>query len=257
LVRSLALRDSWYSAPVLVTAFVAVLLPLVAATAVFNVVPSYTRVEGTFIAEGASDVVAAPSGGGSQTTLKMSMPEFLRIYGSFLSGISVAYYALFGVMTVYVVARPVEMRYFFVELTFVGSRLRLVALRLLHVLPLMLVSAAASSLGLSAILWVLRFPGTILDAYAFALLISSASALISIPLSVLLSVVTRSSSTSILLLLGFTALCVIASAWIDVARSPIDASMIVARSDARWIGLPVNVALLAADLVAVDRVEYR
>ncbi len=253
----LALRDTWFSPFVLLLSLIIVLSPLVLAM-YEGVIPSTYGVSGQLASGG--DTLSSASFTCESfvvgTTGEFNVSMFWRVYGGFLGHLSVLYFVLAGMIVIFVVARPLEMKYFFVELTFTGSRVKLLLGRLIAAISLMLVSSAASALGLASVLYVMLFPGGWWEAFKLALLLSASSVLLSVPVATLLSLVSRSSTVSVLGFLGFVALCLVAGSKIDLAESLVNVAMIVRGDPVGWVSLLLQFLFFVLGLMGVERVEY-
>ena len=262
-MRGLFIRDVWLQYSSIVLAIVVVLLPIVLAV-YEDVVPYSYSVGGNMLVSVPGVVGETPPTNAVESycvaattnRLYINMSSFLRIYGGFLDHLSILYFMLSGMVVAIAVARPLEMKYFFIELTFAGSRVKLLLIRLASVSLLLLVSAASSALALSAMLYTLVIPGGLHTALELSLLISIGSALLSIPIATLLSLSSKNTTLSIFGLLGFVALCLVASQRFDVAEAFISMEKMVEEPGTVYVVAPVQLILFAIDVMQAGRVGY-
>ncbi|MEL9939611.1 MAG: hypothetical protein QW348_01635 [Ignisphaera sp.] len=262
-MKGLFIRDVWLQHSSIALAIAIVLLPIILAINE-DVVPNRYSVWGMSTNMSVGVVVGAtPTSVGEfvcnamgANRLNINMTMFLRGYGWFLNHLSILYFMLSGMIVAIAVARPLEMKYFFIELTFAGSRVKLLLSRLASVTLLLLVSAASSALALSAILYTAIIPGGLYTALGLSLLISIGSALLSIPIATLLSLSSKNTTLSIFGLLGFVALCLVVSQKFDVAKALISIENIVEEPGTIFVVAPVQFILFTIDVIEAGRVGY-
>ena len=250
-MRSLALRDTWLSSITLTFAVLIVLAPLIVSLYSGLLSGSY-EASGSLV-KGAGNlscknIVAT-------TTPIINMTMFWKINEGFLKDLSVLYFTLSGLAIIYTIARPLEMKYFYVELTFTGSRVKLLFGRLTAVSSLLLIAAISSALGLAAILYVILFPGSLLDAFRLSLLLSASSVFLSIPVATLFSLIFRNSSVSILGFLGFVALCFLVGSKIELVEAMIDSTLLARNNPASLFGLAVQAIFLVISFIRIESLE--
>ncbi len=175
-----------------------------------------------FLSSCASQVRGGRGGGGA------GLLNFSRLIVSrFAGSVSTIGFILSGIIGVWIVARPLELRYFFVELLFTGSRLKLVFARLAASLAVSLVGVVSSSL-LSAFVLLVAVPGydfaKVFPPTLYSLLLSSVSGIV---IASALSLGSRSTSGGILGVIGFAVAVAFLASKFDWLRGIVNGASLV------------------------------
>lgn len=122
----------------------------------------------------------------------------LLTYLSFFDLVSATYFLLSGVIAAYLIARPLEYKYFFIEATYSGGRLPIFLLRLGSAYMLGVFSSILGAMNLAGVVYVLKLYSGISEALLSSIELLLLETLIAVSVSSLISLFTRSFPTSTL-----------------------------------------------------------
>jgi len=136
----------------------------------------------------------------------------------FFNTLSFVHYILIGILTVIAMARPLEYKYFFLEVLLRGSRLKVFAERLSLLLLLSIFSSTFTSLTVASIYYVNNAFPSFLECYHYALVPLILTTISALSLATFVSMLTKRMSDSLLLFLAISVLIIlIGSAYERVA----------------------------------------
>lgn len=181
-----------------------------------------------------------------------------RLFNSFLSPMCLASFVLTGFAISVAIAKPLELRYFFVELTFSSSRLRLFLWRFGLVFLLLAVAFVAKSIVTSAVLYVAGGGYiTLHQAFVYSivcLLLTGASSSV---VSALFSLLTRSTSLSMLSIMSTAiAIEVVATTCYEPLRSITRGLEVLKSIESLTVFVVLLLTLAIAEVVAIENLEY-
>ncbi len=207
----LALREILFSLRALTIIALCISSPLIIAVA-YGLIPSGVSVIVERVVKGhvnetilLSSIVEGIEAGAPNATVLL---ESMRWY---IDGANIALFAMVGVLSAFVIARPLEYRYFFLEALFYGSRLKAYLARYLVLHMVAVYTALSASLVAASVLYINGVFTSLADCYVYvapSLVLTSLSA---VSLSALASIYARRVSETILSILGFAALVLLLS----------------------------------------------
>ena len=214
-MKGLFLRDTWGSWFFFAGLLVLVVSPLLA-TYYMDIIGVETSVSGRLVDRGFAAnfyqycSVAAGTGFNASVVAKADWAVAARFVGA----LSFTAFTVGGVVAAFIIARPLEYRYFFVELVFTGSRLWPVLARLAAVFSGLLLAVLSAGFPAAGILLVSGLYGFSDFARAYWLVTVSllASLVSGVLLSASLSLGLKSTSGSVLAVIVFAALIAFLSA---------------------------------------------
>lgn len=177
-------------------------------------------------------------------------------YRGYLDEVSAVFFIMLGVITAYIIAEPLEYKYFFIEATYSGGRLRVFATRLIIVYMLGGIASLLGGVNLAGVAYTLNLFESISEALLFSTVMLFLEALISIAVSSVLSVASRRVSTSILLVLGVLVLMLALGLRYEVFNSVVLASRLFVDGKGVEVYLAVLLVSLATAIWRVDSIEY-
>lgn len=253
----LFLRES-FSASIIIAVVILISTPLLIAYA-FNVIPHYSHAYG-----GIMEIHNTSTAGGEEyvqlcpptSPIYVNRTRLRLAYMNYLDGVSAVSFLLIGSITAYIIARPIEYRYFFIEATYGGGRLRMFLLRLSSAYMLGFISSLLGAVNLSGIMYVLNLYSGMNESFLYSLEILVLETIIAVAVASIVSLFTRSFSTSIFAILGFIALILILGTRYDPLTSIVLANRIVLKGEGVGLYVLTVLASITGSIWRADRIEY-
>ncbi|RLF20550.1 MAG: hypothetical protein DRZ82_02040 [Thermoprotei archaeon] len=127
----------------------------------------------------------------------------------FFNTLTFAHYVLIGIFTVIAIARPLEYKYFFLEVLSRGSRLKVFAERWSLLLLLSVFSSTLTSLTVASIYYVNSAFPSFLECYHYAFMPLTLTSVSALSLATFVSTLTKRMSDSLLLFLAISVLIIL------------------------------------------------
>lgn len=265
-MRNLGFLDTWRSSILIVLAIVMVIAPIMSLLVGFISIPSFIDVKGSKIESpipvsleeipGVTLVGESSSLSHDQNASETSILDSISTRE--LSLICLVNFVIAGLAVIISVARPLEQRYFFIELTFAPSRRRLLFYRVCLVLSMLAVATVSESIVINSISYVVYGERAwTMHVFLYTLASLFMTVLSASLISGLISILSKNTSIGSLSILSFVTLIEIVSlVWNDKARVIVRGVEVLRTMEGGLIYVSLMLVLLTLVAFIGDRVEY-